>query len=124
MLADLQFAMPFDDGIRRQFRRPVVDNDGSIEYPKLSGDTVPPDNIEGYERDPENPWRFTPVWPECVLRAQGVKLKPNGCIDVAMVCQHPQAEQFSQPIGVDACLSCPIRAGRRSASGSDTSKDQ
>lgn len=36
--------------------------DGSLVYPSK---LMPPDSIEGYNVDPNNPWRFIPAWVSC-----------------------------------------------------------
>lgn len=109
-LQDLQLTLPPSDGVRREFQRPVFFADGGLEYPRLADDSAsPPDDIEGYKRDPQNPWRFHPTWQDCILRGQGTKLKPNGCIDVAMACNNPHAELFGRPVLAQDCADCPVR---------------
>lgn len=94
---------------RKDFQRPVFGDDGSIEYPRLSSDTTPPDDIDGYVRDPENPWRFTPIWDHCKLRGQGTRMKLSGCIDIAMACNNPESEHFAKPVKCADCKACPVR---------------
>lgn len=111
-LSDLQHTLPIYDGVQRQFQRPVFSPDGSLEYPRLSGDETPPDEIDGYERDPDNAWKFHPIWPECALRLQGTELKPNGCIDVVMVCNNPETSTFGKKVTCETCTGCPVKRPR------------
>ena len=53
-------ARPDDKG--RIFARPLFEPDGAITYPKREEDWEPPKNINGYVRDPNNAWRFLPLW--------------------------------------------------------------
>lgn len=106
----LQFTLPPDDGVQRSFPQPIFHPDGSIEYPRRPGDWEPPAEINGYRRDPANKWRFFPLWPDCVFRLQGTRLKPDcGCIDVAMACNSPDSEHFGQPVRHTDCETCPLR---------------
>ena len=85
----------------RTFRRPVFNADGSIVYPQDDKDWEPPQNINGYVRDPDNQWRFLPLWLPCTLRMQTAFLKANcGCIDIIMRCNNPQATTFGQRLPV------------------------
>lgn len=102
--------LPPDDGIERDFARPVFNQDGSIEYPKRPGDWEPPGEIDGYERDGENKWLFHPKWDFCPLRLMGAALKPNcGCISVVSRCIHPATSTFNQYVTHADCHSCPVR---------------
>jgi hypothetical protein len=94
----------------RTFKPPIFHDDGSIEYPKGEKDWEPPRDINGYVRDPDNKWKFHPLWPVCGLRHQTAFLKANcGCIDVIMRCNNPQAPEFGQRLGHDTCIKCPVR---------------
>jgi hypothetical protein len=108
-LQQMQYALPPFDGVKRDFQRPVFEDDGSIEYPKLNGDFEPPPNIEGYVRDKNNPWRFTPEWPECASRYHGVKMRPCGSIQVKMACQNPESEHNGENVTCEDCQGCPVR---------------
>jgi hypothetical protein len=102
---------PADPKPEQTFRRPVFESDGSIVYPKEDGDWEPPQNINGYARDPENKWRFLPLWLPCQLRIQSAFLKANcGCIDIIMRCNNPQATTFGQRLSAAACENCPVRS--------------
>lgn len=98
--------LPQQDGIQRKYRRPFIHPDGSIEYPKLSGDTEPPADIDGYERDATNPWHFRPLWPTCEARMQGTKMFPTGCIDVQSYCNQPTAPTYQKLVTYAACITC------------------
>jgi hypothetical protein len=95
------------DSIERQFQRPVFAKDGSFEYPR-TGD-VPPDEVDGYQRDPENGWRFVPVWPACRLRLMGTRMKPNGCIEIVAMCNNPALPIFGKPVICQTCTDCEAR---------------
>lgn len=118
-LADLRYSLPIHDGVQRQFQRPVFSDDSSLEYPRLAGDTTPPDDIDGFQRDQDNPWLFHPVWLECAVRAEGTKLKPNGCIDVVMACNNPAAPTFMKPVKCATCQTCVFRLTRPSTETND-----
>ncbi len=101
---------PSDKDAERTFKRPIFGSDGSIEYPKGEDDWEPPRDINGYLRDPDNKWRFVPLWPSCSLRVQMAVLKANcGCIDVIMRCNNPQCAVFAQRIPYTTCINCPVR---------------
>lgn len=93
----------------REFLRPTIGDDGSIEYPRREGVVAVPDEIEGYERDPNNAYRFVPVWEPCKLRGLGTRTKENGCIDIAAACNNPEAKQFGRPVPCADCKVCPVR---------------
>lgn len=107
-LAQIRFSLPMDT-VQRFHPRPIFHPDGSIEYPKPEAASTPPDEIEGYKRANDNPWRFTPLWPDCVMRFQGAKLKENGCIQVHMICQNPEAAAFGKQVDCKTCTECPVR---------------
>ena len=76
--------------MERTFHRPIFEPNGAITYPKTQGDWEPPQDISGYVRDPDNKWRFLPLWLPCGLRSQMAFLKPNcGCIDIINAWQQP-----------------------------------
>jgi len=86
---------------------PTVHNAGSIEYAPV--DAQPPPEPNGYLRDPQNPWLFHPVWPECQLRMAGVRKDKSGVIDVKMVCNNPGVPQFMKFVKADDCAACTKR---------------
>lgn len=120
-IADLKDTLPIYDGVQRQFQRPVFGPDGSLEYPRLAADSTPPDDIDGYTRDPNNAWRFTPNWPPCLLRGQGTMLKENGCINVAMACNNPESKHFGKKVSYENCRDCQVRRFKREG---DDDQDQ
>jgi len=111
-LAAISTTLPPDDASKdRTFRRPVFEPDGSIVYPHDDKDWEPPQNINGYVRDPDNQWRFLPLWLPCALRMQTAFLKANcGCIDIIMRCNNPQAPTFGQRVPSTICATCPVRS--------------
>lgn len=109
-LAAIQLTLPAPDEKERTFARPIFEPDGAITYPKREGDWELPQNINGYMRDPNNPWRFLPLWLPCTLRYQLAFLKANcGCIDIIMRCNNPQAPAYSHRLDDTACKECPHR---------------
>ena len=109
-LAAIQLTLPTPDGKERTFTRPIFEPDGAITYPKREGDWELPQNINGYMRDPNNAWRFLPLWLPCALRYQMAFLKANcGCIDIIMRCNNPQAPAYSHRLDDAACKQCPHR---------------
>ena len=61
-LAAIELTLPAPDGKDRIFTRPIFEPDGAITYPKREEDWEPPKDINGYVRDPNNAWRFLPLW--------------------------------------------------------------
>jgi hypothetical protein len=69
------------------FTRVDIYGDGSIEYKKKPDDFESPGPIDGYVRDPENPFLFRPLWESCEWRYYTTVLKVNcQCIDVIARC--------------------------------------
>ena len=93
------------------FNTPTFHANGVIEYAKseLKPDTEP-DDINGYRRDPSDSWRFLPVWPKCVERFYSLMQKPNGCMQVTMACNHPEAATYGKQVDCKTCEGCPLRA--------------
>ena len=75
-LAAIELTLPAPDDKERIFARPIFEPDGAITYPKREEDWEPPQNINGYVRDPNNAWRFLPLWLPCALRYQWPFSKP------------------------------------------------
>lgn len=99
---------PYRPGRDRQFR---IEEDGVIVYEKEEGQWEPPKDINGYRRDPENLWRFIPLWPPCTLRYQiGIRWPKCGCINVIMRCNHPQHPQYPKRVGHEDCQACLRRS--------------
>ena len=91
--------------------RPVhFEPDGSIVYEPVEGQWEPPRDINGYQRDPNNPLRFIPLWPQCQLRHQLAVRYPNcGCINVVMRCNNPVVPEFADRLAYTTCKKCPLR---------------
>lgn len=88
-----------------------IDPDGVITYTQETDDWEPPRQIEGYQRDPENKWRFTPLWPKCIYHAGGgVRYANCGCIGIVMRCNNPAAPQFADRVDCAICTACKLRA--------------
>ena len=91
--------------------RPVFEPDGAIRYPVRDNDWEPPRDINGYVRDPDNPWRFLPLWLPCGLRLpQGFIRATCGCIGLNMRCNQPQAPTFGQQVPSTTCKTCQHRS--------------
>ena len=91
-------------------RRFTIESDGSIIYAEEEGEWEPPRDIKGYERDPENPWRFVPLWPVCLKRKPKGKRTGNcGCIQVTMFCKNSDSELFSEEVTHEQCQQCSVR---------------
>lgn len=98
---------PHKPGRDRQFH---VEEDGTIVYKREEGEWEPPLDINGYQRDPQNEWRFTPLWKPCALRhLAAVRYASCGCIGVIMRCNHPEACHFGIRVTHTDCDECPHR---------------
>ena len=88
-------------------RKLTFETDGTIVYEK--GGEEPLD-INGYRRDPNDPFRFIPLWLECTLRhAVGVRYAKCGCINIIMRCNNPDAVQFMDRVSHEQCQNCQWR---------------
>jgi len=106
-LADIEHTLPVY--VEKRDRKVRFETDGSITYEQEEGWESPRD-INGYERDPNNPWHFIPLWPECSLRhGVGVRYANCGCIGIIMRCNNPDAIQFGDRIGHEQCRACQRR---------------
>lgn len=90
---------------------PTIHDDGSIEFAVTEG-ADPPQDINGYTRDPANPWLFRAQWSECQLRMAGVR-KVGGSVDIRMVCNNPQVTTFQKFVTAEQCSACPAKTGAR-----------
>ena len=98
---------PFVEGRDRPVR---FEPDGAIIYAKAEGDWEPPRDINGYQRDPLDPFRFTPLWPVCCLRGGiAVRLVLCGCIEIIMRCQNPKSPHFVDRVTGEKCQGCAVR---------------
>jgi len=88
---------------------------------RFEGDTIvyerngdkfeePPKDINGYERDPNDPYRFVSLWPACIFwHATAVRLVLCGCINVLTRCNNPQAPLFGHRVAHTQCQACQER---------------
>ena len=98
---------PFVEGRDRPIRFAL---DGTITYDKVEGVWEPPRDLEGYVRDPQDAWRFQPLWPICRLRlCTGVRLAACGCVGVIMRCNNPQSPAFGQQMPYKMCAECKVQ---------------
>lgn len=106
-LSDLDKTLPpFVEGRDRPLH---IEPDGTIVYDKRAGDWEPPRDIDGYQRDPNDPFIFHPLWKSCALRLQvGVRLANCGCIQVRMRCNNPAAE-LGKNVKYTDCEACKVR---------------
>jgi hypothetical protein len=96
---------PAKEGRDRKLR---FESDGTIVYEKDGWE--PPREIEGYQRDPENAWRFLPLWNICALRHQiAVRYANCGCIGIITRCNNPQCSVFMQRVSHNQCNQCDKR---------------
>lgn len=91
------------------FKGARVMEDKSILFAKSEKDWEPPPEPEGYTRDPENPWRFLPAWPECKKRLQTPFVKPCGAIRILTICNCPGCPLRREEVTVAQCESCEHR---------------
>lgn len=88
----------------------TMESDGSIVYEQEEGEWEPPRDIKGYQRDPENSRRFTPLWPKCLLRIpRSHRSESCGCIQVAMKCLNLDSELNGEKVTHEQCQQCPVR---------------
>lgn len=107
-LQAIRASLPRQRGKHRKF---TIETDGSIIYAQEEGDWEPPKDINGYKRDPENPWRFIPLWPKCLRRMpKGTRTKRCGCLQLTMVCDNPASELHTKTVTDAECQQCPVRA--------------
>lgn len=89
---------------------PKVTSDGSIIYAQEREDQSPPPEINGYIRCVDDPFRFAPLWDECLMRIVGTTYnRVCGYIDVVMICNHPDCQYAGKRLTVLECESCPHR---------------
>jgi len=89
----------------------TIEFDGSIVYEIEEGEWEPPRNIRGYERDPENEWRFIPLWPPCSQRQpKGKRTGGCGCIQITMTCVNLDSELNREEVSHKQCQRCLVRA--------------
>lgn len=81
--------------------------DKSVIYAKSGFE--PPPELDGYERDPNNAWRFIPKWPECKKRIQTPLVKQCGAVTILSVCAHSNCPLKQLQVKVSDCQGCPFR---------------
>jgi len=107
-LQAIRASLPRQRGKHRKF---IIEDGGAIVYAQEEGDWEPPRDINGYQRDPENPWRFIPLWPKCLRRMpKGTRTKRCGCLQLTMVCDNPASELHTKTVTDAECQQCPVRA--------------
>ena len=94
--------------------RPVtMDANGVITYSRDGEFVDEPREINGYRRDPDEPYRFVPLWPVCGLRYfMGVRYPRCGCIEAIARCNNPACPIFYQRITATHCADCRQRVER------------
>lgn len=98
----------------RSFGRGRFMPDGSLVYVKKGFE--PPPDVEGYQRDPGNAWRFLPLYADCQDRQRVPRLKRCGSYDVVMICTNGACPLNQQRVSVRDCRDCTHR--RPAAEGS------
>jgi len=112
-LSTLAYALPDDPLPQADYSLPSIDRDGVITYTPSYDGQEPPPAINGYCRDLANLWRFTPLWPECAMRIHGVtRNRKTGCINVVMICNHPEDPEYGRRLVHKHCQACPFRLAR------------
>jgi len=92
----------------------VVEFDGSIVYEQEDGIWEPPRDIKGYERDSDNPWRFSPLWPVCNRRVpRSYRSESCGCIKVVMKCLHSDSPAYDRDVSDRQCQLCLVRVKQK-----------
>ena len=91
-------------------RKVQIEPDGTILYEIDDKWPEPPKDITGYERDPNNPLRFTSKWLPCHYRiANAVRFANCGCLGIISRCNCPQAAKFADRVDDIICAACPVR---------------
>jgi hypothetical protein len=90
-------------------RRVQFADDGTILYLEREGDWFePPREINGYQRDPNDEFRFLPLWPQCVLRVGlAVRYARCGCIEIIMRCNNLKSPHLADRVKWEQCRDCP-----------------
>jgi len=87
-----------------------IEVDGAVVYEKGPDDWEPPRDIVGYQRDPNNPWRFVPLWLPC--KHQKMKILHGGgcgCIRIRMKCLNSSVKVKGKHLTHEQCQQCPAR---------------
>lgn len=84
-----------------------VEKDNSLIFEHDSDEWEPPKDIEGYERDPNNLWRFISSWAVCCHReVTGYQLHDCGCVHLDIMCRHPNVDTTNQRVKLQQCKQC------------------
>jgi hypothetical protein len=91
------------------YQTPVIEPDGSIVYTPTKN-LPPPPKVAGYKTDPDNPWRFTPLWPDCTTRRGSISQHPRlGIIRIFMTCNSPECKRLGKVLTPEMCRHCDYR---------------
>jgi hypothetical protein len=85
--------------MEQSYGRPVVHDDGSLEFPGESP------KLSGYRRDGSC---LYPAWPPCTLRILKVQVV-EGVLTIMGICGRPNVEHFSLEVCLDQCQECSAR---------------
>lgn len=80
---------------------------GVVEYAKKGWE--PPPDLDGYDRDTGNAWRFIPKWPPCKKRIQTTSMKSCGAMSVLTVCANDKCPLKQQQVSFAQCAACQFR---------------
>ena len=98
---------PFVEGRDHQFH---FEPDGTLVYEQEEGDWEPPRAIDGYEMDPNNPWRLRPLWGRCEARLHtAIRFSTCGYIGLISRCTEP-GSRFMRRVTYEICKQCQQRA--------------
>jgi len=104
---------PFVEGRDRPFH---FEPDGTLVYDRADGpeaaeiDWEPPRPIDGFEADPEDPWRLRPLWGHCGARMHtAVRFTACGCLGLITRCTEPGVHFLSR-VSYEMCQQCPLAA--------------
>lgn len=92
---------------KKSFGRARMFPDGSIEYARKGHE--PPPNLDGYQRDPGNAWKFLPLWPKCKRRIQTQSMKQCGALSILTVCANGECPLKQQQVNFAQCSACECR---------------
>lgn len=94
-------------GQKKSFGRARMLPDGSIEYARKGHE--PPPELDGFKREPGNPWKFLPVWPKCKKRIQTQSMKPCGALSILTVCANGECPLKQQAVSFEQCNGCQYK---------------
>jgi hypothetical protein len=96
---------PYVEGRDRRFH---FESDGTLVYEREEGDWEPPRAIDGFEIDPDDPWRLRSLWSPCEARLHtAVRFPACGCIGLISRCSEPRG-RFMQRVTFEVCKQCPL----------------